>query len=54
MVERDGAKRVANKSGCTSDWLTYCKFTVNGTMARKSNSNQMAYSSQNHLMLPII
>ena len=25
MVERDGAKGVANKSGCTSDWLTYCK-----------------------------
>ena len=26
MVERDGAKGVANKSGCTSDWFTYCKF----------------------------
>ena len=25
IVERDGAKGVANKSGCTSDWLTYCK-----------------------------
>ena len=25
MLERDGAERVANKSGCTSDWLTYCK-----------------------------
>ena len=25
MVERDGAKGVANMSGCTSDWLTYCK-----------------------------
>ena len=25
MVERDRAKGVAYKSGCTSDWLTYCK-----------------------------
>ena len=25
MVERDGAKGVAIKSGCTSDWLTYSK-----------------------------
>jgi hypothetical protein len=25
MDERDGAKGLANKSGCTSDWLTYCK-----------------------------
>ena len=25
MFERDGAKGVANKSGCTSGWLTYCK-----------------------------
>ena len=25
MVERDVAKGADNKSGCTSDWLTYCK-----------------------------
>ena len=25
MVERDGAKGVANKSGCTCNWLTCCK-----------------------------
>ena len=25
MVERDGAKGVANKSGWTSDCLTYCR-----------------------------
>jgi hypothetical protein len=26
MVERDETKGMANKSGCTTDWLTYCKF----------------------------
>ena len=26
MVERDEAKGMANKSGCTTDWQTYCKW----------------------------
>ena len=25
MVERDEAKGMAKKSGCTTDWQTYCK-----------------------------
>ena len=25
MVENDEAKGMANKSGCTTDWQTYCK-----------------------------
>ena len=36
MVERDGAKGVANKSGCTSDWETYCKLRNNVTKLNKN------------------
>ena len=35
MVERDGAKGVANKSGCTSDWLIYCKLRNDVTKLNK-------------------
>ena len=37
MVERDGAKGVANKSGCTSDWLTSCKCRNYETKLNKKN-----------------
>jgi hypothetical protein len=35
MVERDGVKAVANKSDCTSDWLTYCKLRNDVTKLNK-------------------
>jgi hypothetical protein len=35
MVERDGATGVANKSGCTSDWLNYCKLRNDVTKFNK-------------------
>ena len=40
MVERDGAKGVPNKSGCTSDWLTYCKLR---NYVTKLNKNKKLY-----------
>ena len=39
MVERDGAKGVANKSVCTSDWLTYCKLRNSVTKLSKRRRN---------------
>ena len=36
MVEKDGAKGGAHKSGCTSDWLTYCKLRNYVTKLNKS------------------
>ena len=38
MVERDGAKGVANKSGCTSDWLTYSKLRISVTKLNKKKA----------------
>ena len=35
IIERDGVKGVANKSGCTSDWLTYCKLRNDVTKLNK-------------------
>ena len=37
MFERDGAKGVANKSDCTSGWLTYCKLRNDVTKLNKNN-----------------
>ena len=38
MVERDGAKGVANKSGCTSDWLIYLKLRNDLTKLHKKKN----------------
>jgi hypothetical protein len=35
LVERDGAEGVANKSGCTSDWLSYSKLRNNVAKVNK-------------------
>ena len=35
MVERDEAKGMANKSGCTTDWQTYCKLRNHVTKLNK-------------------
>jgi hypothetical protein len=35
MVERDDAKGMANKSGCTTDWQTYCKLRNHVTKLNK-------------------
>jgi hypothetical protein len=43
IVERDGAKGVANMSGCTSDWLTYCKLRNDVT---KLNKNKLYYEAK--------
>ena len=45
MVERDGAKVVANKSGCTSDWLNYCKLRNDVTKLNKNN-NKLYYEAK--------
>jgi hypothetical protein len=45
MVQRDGAKGVANKSGCTSDWLTYCKLRDYVTKLNK-NKNKLCYEAK--------
>jgi hypothetical protein len=37
MFERDGAKGVVNKSGCTSGWFTYCKLRNDVTKLNKNN-----------------
>jgi hypothetical protein len=37
MFERVGAKGVANKSGCTSGWFTYCKLRNYVTKLNKNN-----------------
>jgi hypothetical protein len=37
MFERVGAKGVANKSGCTSGWFTYCKLRNDVTKLNKNN-----------------
>ena len=42
MVESDGATEVANKSGCTSDWLTYCKLR-NYVAKLNKNKNKLYY-----------
>ena len=38
MFERVGAKGVANKSGCTSGWLFYCKLRNDVTKLNKNNT----------------
>ena len=35
VVERDEAKGMANKSGCISDWQTYCKLRNHVTKQNK-------------------
>ena len=37
MVERDGENGVTNKSGCTSNWLTYCQLKKDVTKLNKKN-----------------
>ena len=37
MVEKDEAKGMANKSGCTTDWQMYCKLRNHVTKLNKKN-----------------
>jgi hypothetical protein len=37
MNERDEAKGMANKSGCTADWQTYCILRNQVTKLNKKN-----------------
>jgi hypothetical protein len=45
VVERDVANGVANKSGCTSDWLTFCKLR-NYVTSLKQKKNKLYYEAQ--------
>ena len=38
MVERDEAKAMANKSGCTTDWQKYCKLRNHVTKINKKKN----------------
>ena len=50
MVERDGAKRVANKSGCTSDWLIYRK--LRNYMTKLNKKKKLYYEAKiNYIMI---
>ena len=50
MVERDGAKGVANKSGCTSDWLTYCKLRNYVTKLNKKKKKLYYEAKINYIL----
>ena len=45
MVERDEAKGMANKSGCTADWETNCKLR-NHVTKRNKNKKKLYYESK--------
>ena len=45
MVERDGQRGVAPKSGCTFDWLTYCKLRSYVTKLNKKK-NKLYYEAK--------
>jgi hypothetical protein len=37
MVEKEEAKEIPNRSGCTTDWQTYCKLRNHVTKLIKNN-----------------
>ena len=41
IVERDEAKIMANKSGCTTDWKMYCKLRNHVTKLNKKSNYTM-------------
>jgi hypothetical protein len=40
MVEKNEAKGMANKSGCTTDWQTSCKLRNHVTKLKKKKDNE--------------
>ena len=54
MVVRNGAKGVANKSCCTSDWLTYCKLRNDVTKLNKKKKKLYYEAKINDITLEYI
>ena len=46
VVERDEAKGVANKSGCTADWQTYCTLRNYVTKLKKKKNKKRDYETK--------
>jgi hypothetical protein len=45
MVDRDEAKRMANKSGCTDNWQTYCTL-INHVTKLNKNKKKLFYETK--------
>ena len=51
MAERDGAKGMADKSGCTSGWLTYCKWRNDETKLNTKKKKLYYEAKINYIMI---
>ena len=49
IVERDEAKGMANKSGCKTDWQTYCKLRNHVTKRNKKKKKLLYETNINYI-----